>query len=163
LATTNKPFAHEIDFLEAANILETTAKDKQSVGKDFFALLKKNQEALAVALQSDHQTIYAPGSTRDATTKLQRRLMIFKPEQMTDFTEDEDHFWKDTINALKDGSIAKKTVNKVWKAIETTLDTRNILGVLRKNITLESQDAEETLKSEIKLKVREVILSEHLL
>ena len=162
LATTNKPFAQEIDFMEAANILETEAKDKLSVGKDFFTLLKKNQDALALALQTDHETVYAPSSNRDTSSKLLANLDYFlRSNQTLDFTEDEELFFKNVITALKNGELAKKTINRVTKEIKKINDSRSILEVLKKNISLSDFVQDEMLIPEKTIRAREVILSEH--
>lgn len=163
LATNENSLAKELDFLEAVKVLETDNQERLSVGRDFFSLLKKNQSELDKSLQADHETVYAPASSRDISTKLQRRLHIFKKEQMQDFTEDEERFWQDVIQALKDGAIATKTVKKVWKGVEKTNDARNILEILKKNIALNDFVVEETPAIVKKTKMREVILSEHLL
>ncbi|MBA3784848.1 MAG: hypothetical protein H0X15_04805 [Acidobacteria bacterium] len=163
LANGENAFAQEIDFLEAAKILETDNQNKTSVGKDFFALLKKNQDELAKSLEADRETTHAPLSNRDAATKLQRRLFVFKPEQMQDFTDTEDKFWQDAISALRDGAVAKKTVNKVWKTVEKISDARGVLEVLKKNLSLNGLANEEPPPIKKQIKIREVILSEHLL
>lgn len=163
LASTENSFAAEIDFMEAVKILETDEDGKLSVGRDFYKLLQKNRSALDMFMQMDQETIYAPSSNRDAATRLQRRLFVFKKEQMLDFTEDEDQFWQDTISALKDGAVARKTANKVWKGVERTNSARDILEILKKNITLNGHAPDDLPLSEKKPKLREVILSEHLL
>ncbi|MDQ3131073.1 MAG: DEAD/DEAH box helicase, partial [Acidobacteriota bacterium] len=162
LAQNENPFAQEIDFLNAVKIIESNTTEKLSVGKDFFSLLKKNQDELGKALQADQETVYAPSSSRDVSNKLQRRLFVFKKQQMLDFTEEEDQFWQSAINALGDGAVAKKTVNKVWKSVEKIGDARGILEVLKKNLSLNGLTNEEP-KIKNPVKPREVILSEHLL
>lgn len=162
LAKNENPFAQEIDFLNAVKIIESNSTEKLPIGEDFFSLLKKNQDELGKALQADQETVYAPSSTRDVTNKLQRRLFVFKKQQMLDFTEEEDQFWQSAIDALGDGAVAKKTVNKVWKSVEKIGDARGILEVLKKNLSLNGFTNEETqIKNPVK--PREVILSEHLL
>lgn len=163
LADKKSASAKEIDFLEAVNLIETDIKEKFPVGKDFFALLEKNQNALAHSLQTDEETTFAPTSSRDVVTKLRRRLLIFKPEQMQDFTDTEETFWQDTIQNLQIGAVAKKTVNRTWKAIEKIGDARGVLEVLKKNLQFDGFKAEDTPKTEKQIKLREVILSEYFL
>ncbi len=163
LASAEKPFAQEIDFLGAVKILESDSLEQRPVGKDFFALLKKNQYELDKSLQADRETIYAASSNRDAATKLQRRLHVFKEDQMQDFTDTDEQYWQDVIQALKDGAVAKKTVNKVWKQVEKIGDAQGVLEVLKKNISMAelTLDAQPSVQQEVKQ--REVILSAHLL
>jgi superfamily II DNA/RNA helicase len=163
LASAESPFAQEIDFLNAVKILESDSFEQRPVGKDFFALLKKNQYELEQSLQADHETIFAASSNRDAATKLQRRLHVFKEDQMQDFTDTEDRYWQDVIRALKDGAIAKKTVNKVWKQVEKIGDSRGVLEVLKKTISMAELTTETAPPVQKEAKPREVILSEHLL
>ncbi len=163
LATNENVFAQEIDFLNTAKILETDNQNKVSVGKDFFTLLKKNQDELSKSLLADEETTHTPSSNRDAATKLQRRMFVFKKAQMLDFTEDEERFWQETINALRDGAVAKKTINKVWKAVEKIGEARGILEVLKKNLSLNGYANEEPPQVDKQVKIREVILSKHLL
>lgn len=154
--------ARELDFLSAVKILESDSHERRQVGKDFFALLEKNQTALAHSMQSDEETTHAPVSSRDVPTKLRRRLLVFKPEQMQDFTDTEEKFWLDAIQALENGAVAKKTANKLWKAVERIGDARGILEILKKNLHFDGFKPEEPAQPERNIKLREVILSEHL-
>lgn len=162
LATAKDSLAQEIDFLQAAKILETESKEKMSVGKNFFPLLAKNQDALAVALQGDHETEYSLGSNRDTSSKLLKTLDYFMQKNlMLDFTEDEEQFFKNVIKALENGELAKKTISKVSKAIQKINDSRSILEVLKKNISIDDFVQKESSTTEKQHKAREVILSEY--
>ena len=162
LANAENSLAKEIDFLEAAKILETESKEKLSVGKNFFPLLTKNQEALALALQDDHETEYASGSSRDASSKLLKTLDYFIQKKLTlDFTEDEEQFFRNVIKALQNGELAKKTISKVSKTIQKINDSRSILEVLKQNIVIEDFVQKESSTTEKQNKTREVILSEY--
>lgn len=164
LATATNSLAQEIDFLEAVKILETESKEKLTVGKDFFTLLNKNQDALAAALQDDHETEYASSSKRDTSGKLLKTLDYFVQKNlMLDFTEDEEQFFKNVIISLQNGELAKRTVNRVSKLIQKVGDSRGVLEVLKKNISLDDFMPNESPTPERKFKIREVILSEHLI
>lgn len=163
LADSADKKAREIDFLAAVKLLETENAEKSAVGKDFYALLEKNQAALAESAQADAETVFAPGSTRDVSNKLRRRLLVFKREQMQDFTDAEDKLWGDVVKALENGSIAKKTVNKIWKSVERTNETRVIIDLLKKNFSLDEFSNGSEPPIEKPNRVREVILSEYFL
>lgn len=163
LANCHDQTAREVDFLMAVKLLETDNEEKKAVGKDFFRLLEKNQNALGYSMQTDEETTFAPTSNRDVLNKLRRRLLIFKPEQMQDFTDAEDKLWSEFITALEHGSIAKKTANKLWKSVEKTDDSRVIIELLKKNFALDEFAADDAAAHEKPVRVREVILSEHLL
>lgn len=162
LANDKDLAAKEIDFLEAAKILQTNSKEKLSVGKSFFELLTKNRTALDIALQGDHETEYASGSSRDASGKLLKTLDYFMQKKlMLDFTEDEELFFNNTIKALQNGELAKKTISKVSKAIQKINDSRAILEVLKENISLDDFTQTESSTTANQFKTREVILSEY--
>ena len=162
LATAKGSMAQEIDFLEAAKILETESKEKLPVGNNFFSLLNKNQDALAIALQDDHETEYASGSGRDTSSKLLKTLDYFLQKKLTlDFTEDEEQFFKNVIKALEDGELAKKTISRVSKAIQKINDSRAVLEVLKKNISIDDFIQNGSSTTEKQHKTREVILSEY--
>ncbi len=163
LAASDDFVAKEIDFLNAVKILESDDLERTPVGGDFFALLRKNQSELDKSLQSDRETTHAASSNRDAATKLQRRLHVFRQEQMQDFTDTEEQFWQDVIQGLQDGAFAKKTVNKVWKSVERIGEARGILEVLKKNISMAEMATEAPPPIEKEEKAPKVILSEHLL
>lgn len=162
LANAQDLLAQEIDFLEAAKILETESKEKLSIGKNFFPLLTKNQSALAIALQDDHETEYSSGSSRDASSKLLKTLDYFMQKNLVlDFTEDEEQFFKNVIKALQNGELAKKTISKVSKAIQKINNSRSILEVLKRNIAIDDFVQKESSTTEKPYQAREVILSEY--
>jgi superfamily II DNA/RNA helicase len=163
LATADQTMTDELDFLTAARMLESDSLDKMALGKDFFALLKKNQSEFDRSMQADREIVHAASSNRDTATKLLRRLHVIKEDQMQDFTDTDDLFWQDVIQALKDGAIAKRTVNKTWNSVERLGDARGILETLKNNISMAeiATDGDSTFHREAK--PREVILSEYLI
>lgn len=163
LATMNNPTAQEIDFLEAVKILESDSDEKLPIGKDFFALLEKNQSQLESSLHADHEAIHAPAPARDVVSKLRRRLSLFKKEQMLDFTDGDEQLWQNVMRDLANGAMAKKTANAIWKAVEKTNEARVILEILKKNFTPDDFVQDEVQPVEMKINLREVILSEHLI
>jgi len=142
-------------------MLESDSLDKMRLGRDFFTLLKKNQSEFDRSMQADREIVHAASSNRDTATKLLRRLHVIKEEQMQDFTDTDDLFWQDVIQALKDGAIAKRTVNKTWNSVERLGDARGILETLKNNISMAeiTTDGDSTFHREAK--PREVILSEY--
>ena len=159
----NNSSAQEIDFLEAVKILESDSDEKLPIGKDFFSLLEKNQSQLESSLHADHEAIHAPAPARDVGSKLRRRLSLFKKEQMLDFTDEDEQLWQNVMRDLANGAMAKKTANAIWKAVEKTNEARAILEILKKNFTPDDFVQDEVQPIEIKINLREVILSEHLI
>ncbi|MEQ1604690.1 MAG: helicase-related protein [Pyrinomonadaceae bacterium] len=163
LSTRDKSNSTELDFLQTAKLLESESDEKRHVGSEFYSLLIKNQMALSNALKSDEETKYTPAASSDVYTKLRRRLLAFKSEKMIDFTDSDDGLWQDAILALEHGSIAKKTVNRVWKLVEKTDEAKVILDILRKNFDPETLGIDSETEQRLPAKPREVILSEYFL
>lgn len=153
--------AAEIDFLSAAKMLESDERERRAVGANFYSLLEKNQDALRESLQTDQETVHAPASSRDAGVKLRRRLLIFKPDARQDFTDEEERFWRDAIQRLEAGAVAKRTINRLWRAVERIGDARGVLEALKKNLSFDETAADDEAANETRRKPREVILSEY--
>lgn len=151
----------ELDFLAAVKILESDDKEKYPVKPEFFALAQRNRAALESALLADQETVYAAASNRDAATRLMRRLHVYKKQDLLDFTEDEERLWQAFLQALRDGAVAKKTVNRVTKDVAHIGTARGTLEVIKKNFSSNGAAAEETPTPEPEAKPREVILSEY--
>ena len=163
LATTENDQPQELDFLSAVKILKSDDQGKIGIERDFFILLDKNCQALDQALQNDQETVHAPASNRDAGTKLLRRLHLFKQPQMKDFTEVEEKLWQDVMQALQDGAVARKTVNRILKRVERIGEARGILEVLKKDFSVEDFASANSPAPVKKERTREVILSEYFL
>ena len=162
LSTIANPTASELDFLAAVRILESDDAAKIPVGPEFFALAQKNRVALEHALQTDHETVYAAASNRDAATRLLRRLHVFKRQDFLDFTEDEEKLWQTFLQALRDGAVAKKTVNRMTKEVAHIGTARGTIEVIKKNFSPNGLASEESpALEEPPAKPREVILSEY--
>jgi superfamily II DNA/RNA helicase len=163
LATDDHQAAQELDFLTAVKILESDSNEKSGIGKDFFTLLKKNQEALAHSLLSDEETVYAPASNRDTATRVAKILKTYRKKDFASFTEDEEAFWQNAIEALDNGALPRKTVNNLYKEIKDKVESTAILEILKRRISFTDIDQQEARKQPKEQKKREVILSEYLL
>ncbi|MDI1242921.1 MAG: helicase-related protein [bacterium] len=161
LASMDSPTSEEIDFLDAAKLLETDSEEKLVVGRDFFELLEKNKGHMEDSLHADHETVYAPASSRDIISKLRRRMLLFKNDQMLDFTEDDQQLWHMVVQDLQHGAVAKQTANNVWKAVEKVSQAREVLEILKGTFSLDGRDGDETQNVGSRINLREVILSEH--
>ncbi|MCA1628291.1 MAG: helicase, partial [Acidobacteria bacterium] len=162
LSTTENSSTQELDFLQAVRILETEDAEKIPVAKEFFALAEQNRAALEQGLLADHETVYAAASSRDAATKLLRRLYVFKQADFQDFTDAEETLWRSLLQALQDGAVAKKTIARMTKELAHVGTARGTLEVIKKNFSPETvASAEETSTPEPRSRSREVILSEY--
>lgn len=163
ISTAEDAAARELDFLAAVKILESEDEEKLAVGREFFALAGKNRAALEHALQADHETVYAAASNRDGASKLLRRLHVFKRRDFDDFTEDEERLWQACLQALQDGAVAKKTINRMIRELAHTGTARGTVEVIKKNFSLDDFALEEAPAPTPQAKPREIILSEYFL
>lgn len=163
LSTADQDASQELDFLAAVKILESDDQQKLGLGRDFFALLHKNQKSLEDALQNDQETVHAPASNRDAGTKLLRRLHLFQRTEFQDFTDDEEKLWQEVMQALQNGAVAKKTVNRILKKVERVGNARGIVEILKKDFSREDFVSANSPTPVKKERTREVILSEYFL
>ena len=88
-------------------------------------------------------------------------MLVFKGEQMLDFTEDDQQLWQLVVRDLEHGAIAKQTANKVWKAVEKVNQARDVLEILKAHFS--PDEFEHEVQADIAVRPREVILSEHFL
>jgi len=163
LSSRDKSHSAELNFLQTAKLLESESDEKCRVGSAFYDLLRKNQVALADALRTDEETKYSPAASSDVYTKLRRRLLAFKPDQRQDFTDADDGLWQDALLALEHGSIAKKTVNRVWKLVEKSDEAKVVLDILWKSFDRDTLAVDAETEARLPAKPREVILSEYFL
>ncbi|MBK7513477.1 MAG: hypothetical protein IPI76_14630 [Chloracidobacterium sp.] len=161
LSSRDKSHSAELNFLQTAKLLESESDEKCRVGSAFYDLLRKNQVALADALRTDEETKYSPAASSDVYTKLRRRLLAFKPDQRQDFTDADDGLWQDALLALEHGSIAKKTVNRVWKLVEKSDEAKVVLDILWKSFDRDTLAVDAETEARLPAKPREVILSEY--
>ncbi len=162
LSASGNSSTQELDFLQAVKILESDDAEKIPIAKEFFALAERNRAALEHGLQTDHETVYAAASNRDAATRLLRRAHVFKQGDFQDFTDAEEKLWQTCLQALKDGAVAKKTVARMTKDLAHVGTARGTLEVIKKNFSVDDfTSVEETLTPESQAKPREVILSEY--
>jgi superfamily II DNA or RNA helicase len=155
--------ALEIDFLQAVKILESDNNEKLLVGKDFYELLKKNQLALDISLQTDEETVYAPSSNRDSATKVLKILKSYRKKHFDSFTDTEENFWQSAIGSLENGAVAKKTVNTIYKEIKNETEVRKILETLKHRVSFSDFVKDEKPEIKVNSEASKVILSEYLL
>lgn len=163
LANGEKSGSQEIDFLQAVKIVESDSREKAQISRDFYELLKKNQSALDVSLQTDEETVYAPASNRDSATKVIKILKTYRKKDFESFTDTEENFWQTAIDSLENGAVAKKTVNTIFKEIKNETEVRKILETLKRRIAFNDFVNEEKPDVKVNSEASKVILSEYLL
>jgi hypothetical protein len=157
--------ADELDFISAAEILESEADEKkQKLPETYFDLLDKNKDAFLYATTEDGVEIKTRKG-QDSGVKIMKLLkMTFKNTKQ--LTEDQEEYLKKVMSQLDEGGLPKQTTKTTYKALEELgnqmLNQLKVLAILQTHIParlLESHYAEENPRSAGK---REVILSMYL-
>lgn len=163
---SDKKGTQELDFLTAANILESSSDEKRAKLplEDYYELLDKNKSAfLNATIEEIIGTHRRSGS--DSGTRLLKILKAIQ-KNSKQLTEEQEEYLEKLITRLEEGSLPKQTVkntlkelNKLDKEIQNPL---KVIGVLQREVSpkfLERHYAEAYTLPEGK---REVILSLYL-
>ena len=161
----NELLAKELDFMTAAEILESAVDEKkQRLPETYFDLLDKNKDAFLYATTEEGVEIKTRRG-QDSGVKIMKLLKLtFKDTKQ--LTEDQEEYLKKVMSQLDEGGLPKQTTKVTFKALEDLgnqmLNQLKVLAILQTNIPmrlLESHYAEENPRSAGK---REVILSMYL-
>jgi superfamily II DNA/RNA helicase len=159
--------AEEVDFINAAKLLEAATKDKrEKLSADFYDKLEKNKQAFTFATTEEAEELKSPRGGRDATMQVLKILKAMR--DFRQYTEDQEVYLKRVMNRLEEGSLPKQTASTVLKALNKELkagkpNPLKVLALLQNNIPeefLESHIAESAAHT---FGPREVILSEYLI
>ena len=160
-----EPEAQELDFISAADTLESLVNEKRkNLPEKFFELLDKNKDAFIFATTEGAAEIQT-NKGRDSAVKILKILKaVFKNTKQ--LTEDQEEFLKKVLAQLKEGGLPKQTTKTTLKALnDLHSDMANpfkVLAVLQSQIPsklLESHYVEDNPRAAGK---REVILSMYL-
>lgn len=155
----------EIDFISAAELLESKKEDKrQPLPDNFFENLDKNKQAFIFSTTDEVDEVSLRGG-RDSATQI---LKIIKAsmQDRRQFTEEQELYLKKVMIQLEEGGIPKQTTKEALKAVQDEIQhgisPLRILGILQTKIPerfLEKHYAEDTTQG---IGKREVILSEYM-
>jgi len=157
--------AQELDFITAAEALESAVDDKKKkLPETYFRLLDKNKEAFIYATTEDAIEVQTRKG-RDSGARIQKILKaVFKNTKQ--LTDDQEEFVQKVMAQLEEGALPKQTTKMTLKALnELKSDMVNpfkVLAVLQSQIPaklLESHYVEDNPRAAGK---REVILSMYL-
>ena len=163
LAGSNK--SKEIDFMDAAKLLETDIKTKREKFKikKFYELLDKNKQNFEFITIEEFPEIKLRGGRDTATQSL--KILKAVSKDLRQFTDDQEFYFKKVIKELEQGGLPKQTTKTLLKGLNKELkngvNPLKILGVVYKSIP------NEFLREHITENVvqtsgpREVILSEY--
>jgi superfamily II DNA or RNA helicase len=152
----------EIDFIEAAKLLESAIDEKKPAihKKVFFDLLNLNKAKFLEAVENRDET--NPKGTRDKSKVIMKYLKFIKSNSGI-LTDTQEEFIRKLSEALENGSIPKKTLDIVLKSIENLKEQAEnplqLLGIIQNTISkrlLLDHYAQDSLEGKFK---SEVILS----
>lgn len=157
--------ADELDFISAAEMLESEADEKkQRLPESYFDLLNKNKDAFLYATTEDGVDIKTRKNQDSGVKMLKLLKMTFKNTRQ--LTEDQEEYLKKVMSQLEEGGLPKQTTKTAHKALQDLgneqLNPLKVLAILQTHIParlLESHYAEENPRLAGK---REVILSMYL-
>lgn len=164
---TGEENAGEVDFIDAAKLLETRPHTRrEKIPADFYDKLENNKEGFKDSTTPEGDELQAPVGNRSAAAKVLRILKAVMRDTRRLTDEQEDYYLR-VVDRVKHGALPKQTASATNKALEKEIRNGSItpmkaLAVLRKTIPdefLESHIAESAAHT---FGPREVILSEYL-
>jgi superfamily II DNA/RNA helicase len=161
----NSPDADELDFMNAASILESTIDaKKEKLPEKFFDLLNKNKEAFLFATTEEMEEPQKRRGRDSAAQMLKILKATLKNTQQ--FTDEQEQYLKQVVTQLEEGGLPKQTAKETLKALnalkQDLLNPFKVLATLHNHIParfLEGHYAEQNPRAFGK---REVILSLYL-
>jgi len=160
-----KSEAQELDFLSAAQLIESSVNDsRQKLPDAFYDLLDKNKEAFVFATTEDAIERHGKKGKDSAAQILAFIKITLKNTKQ--FTEDQELYLKKVLNQLKEGGLPKQTTKETLNALDKlksdVVNPFKVLATLQMHIPdklLEAHYAEQNPQITGK---REVILSMYL-
>lgn len=160
--------AEEIDFINAAKLLESNPKAaREKLAVDFYDKLERNKQAFIFATTEEDVELKATRGGRDSATQVLKILKaVFRDTRQ--LTEDQIDYYKKVMKQFEEGAIPKQTAKTVNKVLNKEIkqgqpNPLKVLALLQNNIPsefLESHIAESAAHT---FGPREVILSEYLI
>jgi len=162
---TREAFARELDFMTAAELLESSPQDKkEKLPGILYDLLDKNKEAFILATTEEAAEPRKKRGRDSAATIL--RILKATMKNTQQLTEDQELYLRKVVNQIEEGGLPKQTARNTLKALNELKDELvnpfKVLATLRNHIPqrlLQSHYAEHSTSVTGK---REVILSLYL-
>ncbi len=158
--------AEELDFINAAGLLEAEPNDKkQKTPTDFYEKLEENRCAFALATTDETEDVRAVRGGEGSAKKVLKKLKAIR--DLRQYTEEQEEYLKLVMNRLQDGAIPRYTAKELLKALDKEITTNKpsslkVLAILQNKIPddfLRGHFAERTVQVSGEV---EVILSEYL-
>jgi len=113
--------SEELDFMEAAQILEAEAKEKRArLDGTFYRLLEKNADMLVRSTEVEEDEFSTKRGSRDNAARLSKILRAKQVRNFKGFTEDDEDYVAQVISELDAGGIPKKISQRIFSKVEST-------------------------------------------
>jgi superfamily II DNA/RNA helicase len=138
--TNDKDSTEELDFITAAEILESTPDEKkQKIGKNYYEMLDKNKEAFTLATTEELANQQYKKKGRDLSTKVLTAVK-FTLKNTQKLTDNQEEYLQKLKDKLEEGSIPKQTLKKTMASIgklgaKELANPLKVLALLQTNIS----------------------------
>lgn len=151
----------EIDFFEAAKILEAKSDTKkEKIGGDFYKQLELNKKEFNAVFVDEGDELKGPGGRSHESKLIKTIKAIIKSPELTD---DDEEYLYEILRLLKEGGIAKATIKRILKEINQEVNPLKILARIKSGISPNVFQGTFTKSAANISGPKEVILSEYLM
>ncbi len=127
---TNSTETKQLTFLEAVEFLRCAPSEKRiPIGEKFFEQYDENQKEFKILLAENES--YLIKSTRTPTNLKNVVATLKSLIHIPKFTDEQEEFIRRTINALNEGDIPAKDIQKISQLIKTETDPIQLLKKIR--------------------------------
>ena len=154
--------AQELDFLSAAQLLESKPEDKKKkLSEEFYDMLDKNKEAFILATTEE----LLPKGQRSGRDSAANVLRILKAtlKNTKQLTEDQELYLRKVLRQIEEGGLPKQTAKHTLKALNALrnelVNPFKVLAVLQTGISPKLLEAHYAEQNPAVTGKREVILS----
>lgn len=158
---SKKSSINEVDFFEAAKILEVDSKTKrEKIGKDFYKYLEANKKEFDAVFTDEDEELKSQGGRSHESKLIKTIKAIIKSPELID--DDEDYL-NEILRLLREGGIAKATMKKILKEVKDEINPLKILARIKAGISPNVFQGTFAKSAADTSGPKEVILSEYLM
>jgi len=156
----NSDSIEELDFFNAAEILETDVNTKkEKLDPEFYKYLETNKKEFDAVFTNEEEELKHSGG-RSAENQFFKLIKAI--ERSKEYTDDDDDFLAELLTLLRDGALPKKTINKILKQTKGETNPLKILARLKSGIAPELFQKTFVTDAADTSGPKEIILSEYL-
>lgn len=158
--------AEELDFLQAAQVLEAKAQEKRSqLDKIFYTLLEKNSAMLTQSTEVEEEEFSTKRGSRDNAARLLKILKAKQVRNFQGFTEDDEEYISQVIAELDAGGVPKKISQCIYAKVEKTpeilVNPLKLLTLLKLKLPRAFLQPNQAEHGQGRGATKEIILSEY--